>query len=342
MGLPRPPWPCMRAGSALLDVERSSGSLRCPESSRTHRSLAPIDASSFHRGWDSPSESFALLATIRPVGRIRLPLRFLALQRHPRASPMWDGLSSTAPAPLSGFLASQRFAQARVPRPYFVPRPFLGFPFRAFPSQGSWVPSRGHLLPCGHPPARGATHGRRLVASGFPDARARAQLPGSPGDYGLPFPRPRPGSRSPWTTNEDRPSRQLHPLRSLAPPTSPFPPTRVAPNRQAAALLGFFPSRVPSRTSDPRTRSEDRSPPRQVRPPRRCEQQRFDLSAASGPLRDRAAPPLDGAPSPAALGPAVTRWSRPSELRSARKVTALRRKPPASHGVSRLLVDLTT
>jgi hypothetical protein len=251
-------------------------------------------------------------------------------------------LSNTAPAPLSGFLASQRFAQARVPRPCFVPRPFLGFPLQSLPLTGIVSPSRGHLLPCGHPPARGATHGRRLVASGFPDARARAQLPGSPGDYELPFPGPRPGSRLPWTTVEDRPSRQLHPLRSLAPPASPSPPTRVAPNRQVAALLGFVPSRVPSRTSDPRTRSEDRGPPRQARPPRRCEQQRDDLSAASGPLRDRAAPPLDGAPSPAALGPAVTRWSRPSELRSARKVTTLRKEPPASHGVSCLLVDLTT
>ena len=166
-------------------------------------------------------------------------------------------MSTTTPAPLSGFLASQRFAQARVPRPCFVPRPFLGFSLQSLPLAEIVVPSRGHLLPCGHSPACGASHDRRLVASGFPDARARAQLPGSPGDYGLPFAELTPDSRLPWTTDEGRPFRQLHPLRSFHPPASTFPPTRVAPNRRAAALLGFVPSRVPFQTSDPRTRSAD-------------------------------------------------------------------------------------
>jgi hypothetical protein len=84
---------------------------------------------------------------------------------------------------------------------------------------------------------------RRLVTTGFPDAHAEAQLPGSPGDYELPFHEPRPASRSLWTPNTGAVSfRQLHLLRSFVPPANPFTPTRVAPSRRPLLSWSLRPS----------------------------------------------------------------------------------------------------
>jgi len=49
------------------------------------------------------------------------------------------------PVPLSGFLNLSAVSwQARVPRPYFVPQPFVIAAFRAFPSTTVVCPSRSH------------------------------------------------------------------------------------------------------------------------------------------------------------------------------------------------------
>jgi hypothetical protein len=105
VGLPLPPRPCLRASSALLDVERAPGSLRCPGLSWVRRSPAPCDARSFRRGLDplqSPSPSFS---TVRPVGRLRPPLRSLCPTTTSSRQPLCEtGCSIPAPVPLSGFL----------------------------------------------------------------------------------------------------------------------------------------------------------------------------------------------------------------------------------------------
>jgi len=49
------------------------------------------------------------------------------------------------PVPLSGFLNLSAVSwQARVPRPYFVPQPFVIATFKAFPSTTVVHPFRGH------------------------------------------------------------------------------------------------------------------------------------------------------------------------------------------------------
>jgi hypothetical protein len=70
------------------------------------------------------------------------------------------------------FSTSQRFQPARVPRPCFVPQPFLGFSLQSLPLTEIVYPSRGHWLPCGHPPTCWTARPRSLVTTGFPDARA--------------------------------------------------------------------------------------------------------------------------------------------------------------------------
>jgi hypothetical protein len=67
-----------------------------------------------------------------------------------------------------------------------VPQPFLGSPFRAFPSQRARTPLEATtpLQLSTRVPERTA---RDLVATGFTDAHAFTQLPGSPDDYRLPF-----------------------------------------------------------------------------------------------------------------------------------------------------------
>jgi hypothetical protein len=91
---------------------------------------------------------------------------FLALQRNPRASAMVKQAVRDPPRLRPrAFSTPRRFSHARVPRPCFVPQPFLSFSLRVFPSQESprslhraEAPlvrahlSRGCLLPCGYPP----------------------------------------------------------------------------------------------------------------------------------------------------------------------------------------------
>jgi len=73
---------------------------------------------------------------------------------------------------------------------------------------------------------------RCLITASFPDARALARLPGSPGDYELPFQTPKRPSRSPRTPSRRTvPFRLLHPLRSFDPRVNPCVSSRVASKR---------------------------------------------------------------------------------------------------------------
>jgi hypothetical protein len=118
-------------------------------------------------------------------------------------------------------------------------------PFRAFPSSRSLTPLGAAWLPCSYPPACKDARPDTVSPLVSPTT-ARARPPGFPTDYELPFQRAeahlpgRPGSRA---AGPPRPASFTYfeaslPLRvrSLL--------RRVSPPHQAAALLGFFPSRV--------------------------------------------------------------------------------------------------
>jgi hypothetical protein len=68
-----------------------------------------------------------------------------------------------------------------------VPQPFLGFLLQSVSLTGIAHPSRGHFAPLQSSTGVLKGHHRDLIAIRFLDARAFAQLPDSPNDYGLPF-----------------------------------------------------------------------------------------------------------------------------------------------------------
>jgi len=125
-----------------------------------------------------------------------------------------------------------------------VPQPFLGPPFRVFPSQGLPAPLGAACFPAViHPPA--VTHCPRLIAPGFADAHAFARLPGSPSDYELPFHMPEdtfPGR--PGLEQQAALYSELRLLRSFVPLTNPFALDSGCPSPTVATLLVFSPSKV--------------------------------------------------------------------------------------------------
>jgi len=87
-------------------------------------------------------------------------------------------------------------------------------------------------------------HRPSSFASGFTDVHAFTRLPGSPGDYELPFRAPKLASRSFWTRDGGiTPFRQLHLLRSLAPLANPFATTLGCPWVVGRCSPGFSPLR---------------------------------------------------------------------------------------------------
>jgi len=116
-------------------------------------------------------------------------LRFGAFQRHPRLCPFVEQAVRARPGaalrishPLSGFSVD------RVPRPYFMPQPFLDCPpSRVFPSRRSWILSRGHQLPCSYPQCFRNAPPATLSPEVSPTPTLLAQSPGSPSNYGFPF-----------------------------------------------------------------------------------------------------------------------------------------------------------
>ena len=86
---------------------------------------------------------------------------------------------------------------------------------------------------------------QHLITATFPDARARARLPGSRDDYELPFGAPKRPSKLLWVPNcETVRFRWLHPLRSLVPPASPFTPDQVALDRRSILFWASAPLKL--------------------------------------------------------------------------------------------------
>jgi len=117
-------------------------------------------------------------------------------------------------------------------------------PFRAFPLRRSRTPLEAACsLAVIHRRAE-ARRASPFVAR-FTDVHAFTRLPGSPHDYGLPFHRPRPMSRSSRAQHSGIASfRQLHLLRSFVPLARPFAVASSCPSTAGRCSPGLFPSKL--------------------------------------------------------------------------------------------------
>jgi len=195
------------------------------------------------------------LPAVRPVGRTSFPEISGPYNDVTLGSPMWSRLSRPPRLRSQAFSTSQRFPS--IP----VLRGLVSCRSRSWdlPSE---VSPRENRAPLSRPlaPLQSSTSAQRrafrvLIAACFTDSHARAQLPGSPDDYGLPFHAPKRASRSPWNpSDQTAPSRWLRLLRSLAPLANPFAPARVAPTWAPFLSWVFAPLESPVLASDPRTR----------------------------------------------------------------------------------------
>jgi hypothetical protein len=198
-----------------------------------------LERGSFRLGPGPPTE---FLTTSRPsdpsVGPTSLRFR-RPTTTSPESAPSGTGVRPPRPGParrfsqpLGGFLANPSL------RPCFMPLPPLGhLSLQSFTSQESLHPSRGRLLPRGHP--RASTRAARgLVAAGFTDAfPISGALAGIPPRRAANFQQASHGwltSRSPSTARDGlAPSRTVHPPRSLDPPAkSALPTPRVSSQEQ--------------------------------------------------------------------------------------------------------------
>jgi hypothetical protein len=200
----------------------------------------------------------------------------------------------------------------------------LGFlPSESSPRRNRAPLSRPLLLPCSHPPACWCDALRALssLVSSTPTLTRSCLIP--PNDYGSPFGAPEGVlSRSPWVRRTElTPFRKLHLLRSLHPPTSPFAPTRVATGwRSILSWVSRLSRAFSFHASDSLTRQDHECPGTL---PRSKAQERgsSDLAAKPSPgehanmevlgsarrqtpvlVQEWTAPPLDGVPTPLALG----------------------------------------
>jgi len=185
-------------------------------------------------------------------------------------------ISNLTPVPLSGFLNLSAVSwQIRVPRPCFVPQPFLGFSLQSVPLTRIVYPSRGLQLPCGYPPTCWKARRVSLSAAISPDVHTLRRSCLDP---------PRP--MSPHSTSRSslpgRPGpRAAEPFRSVSftrfEACSSCESVRTNPSCPGPAvdtLLGVLPlQRQTLRTSEPlpaRTRRPKHSPPPEGFGLRRC------------------------------------------------------------------------
>lgn len=171
--------------------------------------------------------------------------------------------------PLSGFLAGPSSTAL------FRAATVLERSLQSFPLAGIVRPSRGHWLPCGHPPACRIAPRRRLVTAGFPDARASRRgglVPpttmGPLSARGAPPLPDRPGRRS-----CDALTASFTRFEAFFPLSSPFAHARVAPNARPLLSWASSPPETspqasaprPARTLRPEPRLRPRAPTRDAR-----------------------------------------------------------------------------
>jgi hypothetical protein len=209
--------------SVLLDVERRLGSLPVRGVPATTGPLCLVDRGSFSL------EARALFECSLPLDlpSCRLAIDSLGFLVPSTMTPGLAPYETDCPTPprfrSQAFSTSQRFPGTPELRGLVsCHNRSWDPPFRAFPSQRS----RTSLEAAG---SLAVIHRRAVArwtspfAGRFPDVHARARLPGSPIDYGLPFRVPRLAFRlSRAWLNGLAPFRQLHLLRSFVPPVRPY------------------------------------------------------------------------------------------------------------------------
>jgi hypothetical protein len=135
-------------------------------------------------------------------------------------------MSNTAPVPLSGFLNLSAVSwQARVPRPCFMPQPFLGASLQSLPLAADRAPLSRPLAPL--PLSTGVPRRtpRDLLTAPFVERpRPKTRWPDSPRRLWVPFSRRRnDASRSPWATRRLSPrSTRFTDFEAFFPSASPF------------------------------------------------------------------------------------------------------------------------
>jgi len=163
-----------------------------------------------------------------------------------------------------------------------MPQPFLGSSLQSLPLAKIAHPSRGGLLPCSYPPARGSAPLDSLSPPVSSDAHAFTRLPASSDDYGLPFQLTEislPGCPGRQATGSPRLASFTCFEAYCSLRESVHRANQVALTRRADALLGFFPSNAFSaHASDPLTRPGLEGPNTLLRPKAPAHDSR-DLSA---------------------------------------------------------------
>jgi hypothetical protein len=249
----------MRRGCILLGVGCGPWILTCPGFVRRRRPLHRLKGGSSSRA-RPPRVPHHLLAAQPRTGWADSPGIPDPFNGIARASPIWSGLSVPTPVPLSGFLNLSAVSQPLASTPEF--RGLLScrshswdLPFRAFPSQESRTPlGVACSLAVIHrvlgraartlSPAVSPTPRRRL------DESRRAQLPGSPPGYELPFldhdhpvregRRSAPGRPGSATTGSAR-SAASPASKLLVPPANPFTSDVSCPTPHGRCSPGLQP-----------------------------------------------------------------------------------------------------
>jgi len=211
LGLSNPSRSYLQSSSAILGrLTQSLGSSSLSELFPDHRSPASVKKR-VHSAMDSIPSRVPRHLLDRPAcyGRITdFPETLSPFNDILELAPCRASCSTLTPVPLSGFLnLSAVSQQTRVPRPYFIPQPFVGFLLQSFPlTKIVFTSLEATCSPAViHQAAKTTTIGALLPPVSLTRVLL-ARLPCSTNSYGSPFHRPKPASQSPRTPSDTLPT----------------------------------------------------------------------------------------------------------------------------------------